>query len=171
MARVLVPTYAKTYNHNPRGSATATVSLAGRNPFEGGVPVRMKAPTSFLPMGAYPDNMPFGGMGGLGDGEATPTAASPAAASWWQTGLTTVLGAGAQIGTQLVGARINQLYPPSNPPVPTTGMQNINGTPVATLPIGQQYYPPAAPASKMPMILIGVGVVGLIAAFMMTRKR
>lgn len=169
MARVLAPRYAKRYNFNPRGSATATVDLAGRNPFEGGVPVRMKAPTSFLPLGTYKDNMPFGGMSGLGEGD--PTAAGSSASSWWGSLLPGITNMATTVGTQLVGAKINKMYPPTNPAIPTTGMTPINGQPVATLPVGQQYYAPTAAPSKMPMILIGVGVVGLLAAFMMTRKR
>jgi hypothetical protein len=195
MAFVLAPRYAKSYNFNPRGSATATVRIAGRNPFEGGVPVRMKAPTTFLPLGGFRDNMPFGNLA-----EGAPTAASGSAASWWGkpnqlAGGMGGLGDDASAPSSpswldqlvsgvtaiavpsvnaLVGARINTLYGTPATAVPTTNAVPLPTSTIAQLPVGSQMpaaYMQQATSSKLPIILVGAGVVGLLAVYMMTRKK
>jgi hypothetical protein len=67
MARVMVPQQRRTYNHNPRGSATAVVTMKGNNPFEralAGPEGLVRVQRGILP-----------GMGywGLGDDENTPS--------------------------------------------------------------------------------------------------
>lgn len=164
MARVLVPVHDRKYNHNPRGSATATVTMSGRNPFEGTGAVLVHK-GSALP-----------GMSGLGDTAAPAAGASPTSdSSSWMTGLlSSIIPAVTSVGTQLATGRINQLYPPPTPALPTTNAQLLPGqSGPQTLPVGAQSYiayPPATP-SKLPYILIGVGVVGLGLAFMLSKKR
>lgn len=163
MARVLIPVQARTYNHNPRGSATAHVTMSGRNPFEGGGVVVHKG-------SAIPG---MSGLSGLGEDSAgaTPTSSSPS----WMTGLlSSIIPAVTSVGTQLASARISNLYPPQTPQLQSQGAQVLPGQggpqQLATGPQSYVVYPPAAP-SKMPMILIGLGVVGLGVAFMMSKKR
>lgn len=165
MARVLVPVNPRSYNHNPRGSATAVVTMGGRNPFEGGAPILVHK-GSALP-----------GMSGLGDTAApAPAGATPTSdSSSWITGLlSSIVPAITTVGTQLASGRINELYPPQSQNISAQGPQALPGQggpqQLATGPQSYLVYPPA-PKSNMPYILIGVGVVGLGLAFMLSKKR
>jgi len=163
MARILVPVNKRTYNHNPRGSATAVVSMRGRNPFEGSAPVLVHKGSAIPGMS---------GIDGLGADGATPTSATP---SWMSNLLSSVVPLATSVGTTLVQNRMTTLYPPQTQSVQAQGAQMLPGqsgpNQLSTGPQSILVYPPAPAKSNMPMILIAVGVIGLGAAFMMSKKK
>ncbi len=147
MARVLMPTMPRSYNHNPRGSSTATVVMKGDNPFER----RTIMTNSRLAGGALP------GMSGLGD--AAPAPAPAAAATDW-TGVAAAL---AQAGVQIGGQAIAAHYAP-NQPLSTPVIQQLQAiNPNAQRP--QQ-------SSVLPWALGGGALVlGLGVLYLMVRTR
>jgi hypothetical protein len=165
MHRVLTPVNPRTYDQNPRGSATATVTMRGRNPFAGEVPVVLH------PGSAIPGMSGMQGLSGLGTDSAGATPTSEGNSAMTNL-LSTIVGAATQVGTTLATARINQLYAPSSTPLPTSGSQQISQNSVQTLPLGPQstlVYPQQP--SKLPWILGGLGVAGLALAFVLTRRK
>lgn len=167
MAQVLIPQNARRYNHNPRGSATAVVTMKGLNPFEGGRRAVIEHPGS-----ALPGMSGLEGLSGLGEAQgATPTAEAGGAMT---DILSNIVKAATTVGTTLATARINELYPAQSPQsIPSQGSQQISQSQINTLPLGPQStvsYPPA-PASKLPWILGAVGIAGLGLAFFLSRKK
>jgi hypothetical protein len=67
MAKVMVPVQPRIYNHNPRGSATAVVTMKGNNPFERA----LAGPEGLVQVRA--GIMPGMGYWGLGDSQNTPS--------------------------------------------------------------------------------------------------
>lgn len=127
MARVLMPTMRRSYDHNPRGgSSTATVMMRADNPFERRavlVPHRSDA----LP-----------GMSGLGAEEA---AAAPVAAPAPATGFSW-----GDIGSKLLSSVIDfggalaakeWLTPPPAPQLPAAGAQTLTAQGAQQLPSTQ----------------------------------
>lgn len=135
MARILMPTMARRYNANPKGSSTTTVTMKSNNPFESRV--------ALLSGGALP------GMSGLGEEPGNQPATTPAAAGFdWTALAQSIAGAGVQVGGQLATNRIQQLYGPKP--------QQLTGPGAVPLPIGIPY---AQPKSWMPWAIMGGGVV------------
>lgn len=157
MARVLVPVMPRRYNHNPVGSSTAIVTMRGANPFESGVAGLRRVSTR-------PGQLAGLGSAGLGDEAPIMGPPSPAATD---SGTTPINWAGmaqavATAAQPLVAAQAARLLPPKI----TTLTGQYAPQP---LPVNPQYMP--APKSKMPYVLIGVGVVGLAAAFFLLRRK
>ncbi len=74
----------------------------------------------------------------------------------------------------LIDARITKLYGPTATAVPTTNAAPLPTSTIAQLPIGSQMpaaYMQQATSSKLPMILVGAGVAGLLAVWLITRKK
>lgn len=141
MARVLMPTMARRYNPNPRGSSTTTVTMKSNNPFESNIQLHN---ANALP-----------GMSGLGNVAPAPaTSPNPMAAQapsggfdW--TGLMNAIGqTGVQVGGQLATNRIQELYGPKPQPLTAPGAQY--------LPVG---VPLAQPKPWLPWALVGGGVL------------
>lgn len=139
MARVLMPTMARRYNPNPRGSSTTTVTMKSNNPFESRV--------SLHESGALP------GMSGLG-ADTLATSPAPMAAQAPSGGfdytalLNSIAQAGVSVGGQLATNRIQELYGPKPQPLSAAGAQY--------LPVGVPY---AQPKPWLPVAIIGGGVV------------
>ena len=112
------------------------------------------------------------GIDGLGADGATPTSATP---SWMSNLLSSVVPLATSVGTTLVQNRMTTLYPPQTQSVQAQGAQMLPGqsgpNQLSTGPQSILVYPPAPAKSNMPMILIAVGVIGLGAAFMMSKKK
>lgn len=151
MARVLIPVMRRTYDHNPRGSATATVMMKGNNPFE----QRSLLVNGKLAGGALP------GMSGLGDA-AAPAPAPAAPATDWNTVAQQLAQAAIQVGGSVATGAINQRYA-TNQRLPAVGSTQI---PVVN---SNSVYQPRA--SWAPWA-IGGGVlgVGLVAILLLRRK-
>ena len=156
MARVLIPTHARRYNPNPRGSATATVTMRSDNPFERGV---RAVNGRMLP-----------GLGAL-EVPSTLTQALPSStveAAKSTTGINwggmfenlanTAIKVGGDVAT-------SKLVKPVAQPLPSQG--------ITTLPVVQPViqYGQEMRSSKLPMILLGLGVIGLGAVFLLRKKR
>ena len=146
MARVLMPTMARRYNPNPRGSSTTTVTMRSHNPFESRVSL-----LNGMGGGALP------GMSGLGDNNdaeamaTTPTPAAPAASAGafdWTALAQSLATAGVQVGGQLATNRVNQLYGPAAKPLTAAG--------AVKLPVGT---PLSQPSTILPWAIAGGGVV------------
>ncbi len=139
MARILMPTMARRYNPNPRGSSTTTVTMKSNNPFEHRV--------SLHDANALP------GMSGLGDNNTeasmatTPAPAAPGGFDWGALA-NTLAQTGVSVGGQLATNRIQQLYGPKPQPLQAAGS--------TYLPVGIPY---AQPKSWLPWAIIGGGVV------------
>lgn len=143
MAVVKAPFVARRYNHNARGSATATVLMRANNPWER----RSTLMNSPLAGGALP------GMSGLGDADPLPTSNGTDMAAAGATALTTAFGAAQQLAT----ARIMQLYGNGATALP---IANANAKPAVA----------AAPSSSALPIVLGVSGLALV-AFLFLRKK
>jgi hypothetical protein len=160
MARVLIPQNIRRYDHNPKGSSTAVVTMKGHNPFE-----RRPGPEGLAPM----MHRVRGGLAGLGDtavqyGPPPPPAATPAPAPA-TTGINwgAIAQATATAIQPLAAAEAQRLLQRQTA-VP------MNYTAPSSLPVG--YQPVAAPKSKMPWIVGGVGAVAAIGVlFLVLRRR
>lgn len=157
MAVVLNPVVARRYNPNARGNGTVVTMRSG-NPFE--------RQTQLV-------NSQMPGMGGLGAGITSDASAAASAAaqqassgggwSWGSFGQSLV-GAGLQIGTQIVNSTLVQ-------PLPTTQAQPLPISPPQALPTGAQV-PVYAPApSPVPWAMIGIGAAVLVGVVVLMGKR
>lgn len=143
MARVLIPVMPRSYNYNPKGSATTHVTLAGDNPFERQTVIVNKS-RSYIP-----------GLGALG--------AEAPALTWQQQIAQAAIQTGTQVGTQLATNAINKILPPNITALPTTS--------AVPMQIVSANYVPAKP-SKMPWIIGGsVLLLGIGAFFVLRKKR
>ena len=156
MARVLIPTYPRRYNHNPKGSATAVVTMKGANPFE-----RTGSREALRPILRAPRP---GGLSGLGDGPvlgppspaATDSGSKPI--DWGK-----IAEATATAIQPLAAAQAARLLPK---PV----VQSLPGSAPSALPVGYTVLP--QPKSKLPWIIGGVGAVAAIGVlFLVLRRR
>ncbi len=158
MARVLVPVMPRRYNHNPRGSATAIVTMKGSNPFESGVAgLRRVSP--------YPGQLAGLGSAGLGDemGPPLPPTSGPATSGTTPIDWTGMVKAAATAAQPILNAQAARL-------LPRQGVTAVQGVAAQMLPVGVQY-PAPKPASKLPYVLVGVGVIGLGAAVLLMRRK
>ncbi len=158
MARVLIPVVPRRYNHNPRGSSTAVVTMAGHNPFESGV-------SGLHRISSNPGQL--AGLGGAGLGADPAPVYGPPAPGATDSGTTPINWAGiaqavATAATPLVAAEAQRLVP--------SQAARIQGAAATMLPVNPQISYPK-PKSKMPYVLVGVGVVGLAAAFFLMRRK
>jgi hypothetical protein len=165
MATQLLKTNRRTYDHNPQGSATATVVTAGDNPFERTVSLKTNS------------MLPSMGMAGLGEDPAP--AQEP---SEWikalQTGLTTIgltalsqevikapksTTLQAQGAQQLPAAQPISLNAPGSTAVPPA---NTIGYPI------RQSMTPAGGGimGKLPWIIGGVAVLGIGGLLLFKKK-
>lgn len=151
MARVLVPTLNAKVNPNPRGSATAHVTMAEANPFKRNTTAVREANQPVL-------HQMMPGMGSLGkeEEEAVP---------WYQKiGQSLIDNVGIPLLKQEVLDQPTQQLPSQGViNVPTTGQRQLPYTPPQQLPHG---YPPQPPqqqgngmANMMPWVIGGVGVL------------
>lgn len=144
MARVLIPVTPRQYNYNPRGSSTTQVLMRADNPFERSVSVEK---SQFQRRGVM-----LPGMGELGD---DPAPAAPAAADPWAVLTQGVVDVGKQVAAK-------ELAKPAVRKIPVASK-------ITALPIGQPYPPPKK--SKLPLIIGGVAVVGLLGALILIRRK
>lgn len=156
MARVLIPTMPRSYNHNPRGSSTTVVTMRGSNPFESGV-------AGLVRTSRYPGQL--AGLGGAGLGADAPVMGPPAPGAT-DSGTTPINWAGmaqavATAAQPLIAAQAQRLLP--------NQAAALTGAGVQFLPVNPQVMPPKP--SKLPYVLVGVGVIGLAAAFLLMRKK
>jgi hypothetical protein len=125
MATVLVPTMRAKYDPNPRGSATAHVTMAAANPFEReSVSVRAaNQPRDMLPgMGDFWTDFRTGFTGdtstGSGGATSTGTTAEGGTSSSWGSMFGSIfkpiVDAGVQIGAQALDKELNPAQPTQN---------------------------------------------------------
>lgn len=148
MARVLMPVMPRTYNPNPRGSATTTVRMRADMPFERPSMV-VNSNRGMLP-----------GMSGLG---ADPAPGTPPIFGAQGVDWTALLNQGAQIGIQAGQSAIQNAITPHMQQMSTP---SINHLPVMT---GARAVAPAKPI--WPWVVGGVVVVGAIGALLLLRKK
>jgi len=154
MARVMIPQNPSVYNDN--AGSTTVVRMRANNPFES---TRLSMGTSAASRRGKP-----GRLAGLGDGEEYDTMASEAPAADtgfdWSKLVTGLTSGALTVGTALATNRINTLYGPT-----TTSL-----APVVTTAAGTRIVTVPAPASKLPWIIGGVAVLGVLAVVLMRRK-
>lgn len=165
MARVMIPVQPRRYNFNPKGSATAVVTMRGHNPFE--------RTTSREALQPYMLRSRPGGLAGLGDdapgtgamlGPPSPTPAATDSGS-----------------TPIDWTKIAQLTAAAVQPLATAEASKLLTKATASTLPGQTAPKPLAvgaqpivakPASKLPWILGGVGAVAAIGIlFLVLRKK
>lgn len=160
MARVLIPTNPRRYNPNPRGSATTTVTMRSDNPFERGV---RASNARMLPgMGAL--EIPSSLTQSL-PASTVEAAKSTTGINWGgitENLLNTAVKVGGDIATTKLGT-------PKAQPMQTPTIQYLQA--VNPSAYAAEIMPGQSTASKMPMILIAIGVVGLGAVFLLRKKR
>ncbi len=157
MARVIIPQNARTYNQNPQGSSTTTVMMKAQNPFEnrnvgrdGMTPIMRAQRGSLAGLGADPPLL------------GPPSPAQPEGSTGTGINWGAIAAATATAIQPLASAEAQRLI--------TKGSQQIPGASGFVLPVGQQPYPPK-PASKLPWILTGVGVLGLVVAVVLVMRK
>lgn len=158
MARVLIPMNPRRYDHNPKGSSTAVVTMKGNNPFEN----RNVGRDGMQPM----LRRQRGGLAGLGDdavqyGPPSPPAtapATPASSINWGA----IAQATATAIQPLATAEAQRLLQKQ------TAIPMSSQAPTA-LPVG--YRPAVAAPSKLPWILGGVGAVAAIGVLFLVLRR
>jgi hypothetical protein len=147
MAIAFSPSTRRRYNHNPRGSATAHVTLPSNNPFERRITV-VNDSRSMIP-----------GMGDLG------AEAAPKPGIDWASIATGVSNAAIQVGQQAATNAVNRILPPP----PSTVLQAPQTQYL------QPSYPTYAPAPKSGIskwvIGGGIAVLGIGVLFLVTRKK
>lgn len=186
MARVLIPQNARIYNQNPKGSATAVVTMRAENPFEGGrsslVRNRANIPTVATLAGVGRSSaMPgmggvartSGALPGMGEDAAAPASTGFDFSSLLNTGIQAIT----SVGTNLVNNRVATLYGPSTQAVTTPQMQSASSPTINVMsPTGATSQQPIiiqAPAAKtnwLPIALIGGGAAVLAIIFLMKKK-
>jgi len=153
MARVLQPVMRRTYDHNPRGSSTATVRMAAQNPFEGRVSMATRS-----------------AMPGMGAIDLTQIPTNTAGGMGFNVDWGNIIEKGAEnaikIGSEFASNRIDRLYGPKPVPLQAPAAVLLPGQPGATrFPV----YGVPAP-SKLPWIIGGAAVLGAV-AFVVLRKK
>lgn len=153
MARVIVPTMKAKVNPNPKGSATAHVTMAEANPFKRNTTAVREANQPVL-------HQMMPGMGYLGED------ATPKSNSWLDMLKETTSSLITQVGIPAIQQEVikptKPLQSQGSTQLPSTGGRQLPYTPPQQLPHG---YPPqpqqqgSGAANMMPWVIGGVGVL------------